>query len=507
MCVVEGGDGESPRALAADTPVGAGFKHTAQSVFAPFGDKLDAVFGGLKGKIAQGFLFALDDAVYADEPLIGGAEDGGCFAAPIVRITVPKEMIVEEASVLSEVFDDFGVGFPDIFALEPCGDGFIVGSVGTNGAVDIESFAQTSLVVFGAVSWGGVDDPRSVGERDVICRNNGACTINERMLVADLGVDEGASFDRTEAGDVGGSAFLEDGFVEGSAEDGVAGVSVLGKAVESVFFVGSDSHGEVGGESPRCGRPDHQVDGGVCWCVKLGWKGVSVGELKEDVDADILAIFVFEFGFGEGGLVGDRPVDGLECAVDESFLNEIREDFEDSAFVGGIHRDVGMCVVAHGSEALHLLGLDFDEFFCVSFAASTDLQGNHLTGFFAEFLGDFVFDGEAVAVPSWDKVDLETGHATGANDEVFENFVEQVSEVDRAVGVGRAVVENKGAVGGWLVSDAREDLDLVPSFLDLRFVLNEVCAHRKAGLRQVEGFFVGVFFFCIFLRHPKNSRV
>lgn len=248
------------------------------------------------------------------------------------------------------------------------------------------------------------------------------------------------------------------------------------------------------------------MDGCVGGGVEFGGESVGIGDRKEDVDADILAIFVFEFSFGEGGLVGDGPVDGFEGAVDEPFLDEIGKDFEDSAFVGGVHRDVGVVVIAECSEALHLLGLDFDEFFCVGFAASTDLKGDHLTGLVTEFLDDFVFDREAVTIPARDEVNLESGHAAGADDEIFEDFVEEVSEMDRAVGVGRAVVKDKRSVGGVLVADAREELEFIPSFLDLWLVLDEVCAHGKACLRQVEGFFVGIFVFCIFLRHQETPH-
>lgn len=54
-----------------------------------------------------------------------------------------------------------------------------------------------------------------------------------------------------------------------------------------------------------------------------------------------------------------------------------------------------------------------------------------------------MFDGEAVAVPAGDVGAVVSSHELAPDDEVLERFVHEVTEVDGAVGVGGAVVEDE----------------------------------------------------------------
>ena len=132
-------------------------------------------------------------------------------------------------------------------------------------------------------------------------------------------------------------------------------------------------------------------------------------------------------------------MDGFEVAVDDFVGDHVGEDFEDSLLVVGGHGEVGVFIVCGGEEALHLFALEFDEFFCRFFALSTDSHSSGIIiegveffhfSFLQEFGHDFVFDGEAVAIPAGHEGDLVTHHVSGADDEVLEDFIEEVSEVD-----------------------------------------------------------------------------
>ena len=86
--------------------------------------------------------------------------------------------------------------------------------------------------------------------------------------------------------------------------------------------------------------------------------------------------------------------------------------------------------------------LQVDVFLRVLAAGAADGDGGHLELFAAELLVDFDLDGEAVAVPAGDVGGVEAGHGLGFDDEVLDALVERVAEVDGAVGVGGAVVED-----------------------------------------------------------------
>src|SRR5579875_79242 len=81
LIAVEDHDGDAPDALARDAPIGPGGDHVGDALFAPFGEPLHR-FDGVERALAEMI------ALHADEPLLGGAKDGGVVAAPAVRITV-----------------------------------------------------------------------------------------------------------------------------------------------------------------------------------------------------------------------------------------------------------------------------------------------------------------------------------------------------------------------------------------------------------------------------------
>ena len=81
MVAVEDDDGHAPHTLARNAPIRARGDHVGDALLAPFGHP---------AHLADGFERVLPEivAVHADEPLLGGAEDGRLVAAPAMRIAV-----------------------------------------------------------------------------------------------------------------------------------------------------------------------------------------------------------------------------------------------------------------------------------------------------------------------------------------------------------------------------------------------------------------------------------
>ena len=105
-------------------------------------------------------------------------------------------------------------------------------------------------------------------------------------------------------------------------------------------------------------------------------------------------------------------------------------------------------------------------------------------------LFDLQFDRQAVAVPARHVGRVEPGQRLGLDDDVLEDLVDRVADVDVAVGVGRAVVQDElGAAGGSL-ADALVAFLLLPALDPAGLALGEVAAHREGGVGQVEGAFV-----------------
>lgn len=73
--------------------------------------------------------------------------------------------------------------------------------------------------------------------------------------------------------------------------------------------------------------------------------------------------------------------------------------------------------------------------------------------------------------------------------EIFERLIECGSDVDGAVGVGGAVVEEEFRASPAGILDEVIDFDFFPMFLDLRFQDRKVGAHRDGEIRvwEIEG--------------------
>ena len=154
--------------------------HVGDALFAP---------GGHPADLLDGFERALAEivALHADEPLLGGAEDGRVVAAPAVRIGVGDLLEAAERVVRFQDFDDDGVGFPNGFADDFFGQasrgafGVIEAAGGIDRAEGRDAVLAADDVVFLSVAGGGVDGAGALFERDVIGEDAEGIAIEERM--------------------------------------------------------------------------------------------------------------------------------------------------------------------------------------------------------------------------------------------------------------------------------------------------------------------------------------
>ena len=106
-----------------------------------------------------------------------------------------------------------------------------------------------------------------------------------------------------------------------------------------------------------------------------------------------------------------------------------------------------------------------------------------------------------MAVPARNVGSVIAAHRLVIHDEVFEDLVEGVADMDGAVGIRRAIVQDEGLVVLVLFQHLGVDIDIVPILKALRFVLGQVRAHREVGARQIHGLLVAVGHGATFL-HP-----
>ena len=101
---------------------------------------------------------------------------------------------------------------------------------------------------------------------------------------------------------------------------------------------GVDADGEVGGQRPRCGRPDDDVHRGrhyVAAHAPRQFRRVAHG--KADIDGFGGFVFVFDFGFGERGAAVQAPVHRLVATHHVAARDDFTQGADDARFRLRLH--------------------------------------------------------------------------------------------------------------------------------------------------------------------------
>jgi hypothetical protein len=138
------------------------------------------------------------------------------------------------------------------------------------------------------------------------------------------------------------AAFLGDGREQHRGDDEL----LLAHLHERVAERGVVGDGEVRGQRPRRGRPDDDVHAGP----------TDDRELHEHALADVIG--VFDFRLRQRGARRDAPVNRLLAAIDETLLDDVREQAQFVGFVFLVQREVGILPIAQHAEAFELHALE-----------------------------------------------------------------------------------------------------------------------------------------------------
>ncbi len=218
----------------------------------------------------------------------------------------------------------------------------------------------------------------------------------------------------------------------------------------------------------------------------------ELGDAELDPDGEAVLVVVLDLGLGERCLFDGRPHDGFRALVERAVHQEFHEFLGDHAFGVEVHRQVGIGPVARDAQALELVALDVDPAFGEAAAFLAEIDDGDVVlvlALRAVLLLDLPLDGQAVAVPAGDVAGVEAHHLVRADDHVLDRLVQRVPDVEVAVRVRRAVMQDeRGAVR--FFAQAVVDADLLPMLQPARLAVGQPRAHREIGLGQVQGVFV-----------------
>ncbi len=265
-----------------------------------------------------------------------------------------------------------------------------------------------------------------------------------------------------------------------------------GDLIDRIADLRIEADGAVGGDGPRCGRPDDDRRALEVFVFRL--RLVPVARLDRELDPDGRrdVVVILDLGVGQGGALDRRPHDRLGAAVKLTRHQELVELRRDLGLGGEVHGGIALVPVAEYGQALEFLALDVDPLGGVFAAGLAELGGRHLVllaALGAERFLDLPFDRQAVAVPARHVVDVVAHQEFRTDDEVLEDLVQRMANMDIAVGVGRSVVqhEQRRARGLTRLAHGVVEIGRFPGLEHFRLKLGQAGAHGKFGLGQEDG--------------------
>jgi hypothetical protein len=217
---------------------------------------------------------------------------------------------------------------------------------------------------------------------------------------------------------------------------------------------------------------------------------LGVGRGEAHVDRRRGVIFVFDLGFGQGGLVVDAPQRRAQALIEVVVGRQIGQRLDDRGFVGRRDRHVRIVEAAERrADAQHLRALFVQpiERALAARTAQCDRIGAAEIEF--EVREGLAFDRQTVHVPARHEIGDLAVEQMDLHQRVFEEAVEEGPHVHAVVGVGRTVGEDerRAALRAIALETTAIRIVLRPPRDAFRLALGELGAHREVGRGQVEG--------------------
>ena len=254
-----------------------------------------------------------------------------------------------------------------------------------------------------------------------------------------------------------------------------------------VALGGVQSDGQVAGQGPDGGGPDHEAQLGL---VQMAQLALVVVHGKLHIHGGAGVVLILDLGLRQGGLIVIAPVDRLEALVDIALLVHLAEDLDLLSLEAGVHGLVGVLPVGHHAQALEALHLDADILLGIGMAGGAEIGDAHGLAVELLLLDDGALDGHAMVVPAGDIGGVAAPHGVGPGDDVLQGLIQGMTHVEAAVGERRAVVEGKAGFALVLFQQLIVEVHILPALEHFRLPLGQARPHGEVGLGQIDGLVV-----------------
>ena len=206
-------------------------------------------------------------------------------------------------------------------------------------------------------------------------------------------------------------------------------------------------------------------------------------------------ILIFHFRFGQGRAAIQTELHRLGTAIQITGLINLTQRAHGIGFGFEVHGQIRIVPIAQHAQADKIAFLLGNLLGGVFAAQPTETRHRHILA--VQFFHHH-FNRQAVAVPTRHIRRIEARQRFAAHDDVFQDFIDRMTDMNIAVGIGRAVVQNKFRPAGSFLAQLLVAFLLVPAFQPSRLALGQVAAHRKRGIEKIDGLSV--------VGHGRNSE-
>jgi hypothetical protein len=124
---------------------------------------------------------------------------------------------------------------------------------------------------------------------------------------------------------------------------------------------------------------------------------------------------------------------------------------------------------------------------CVFTAFCTEFGCSEFLTWLTVFLLNFQLDWQTVTVPARNVRRVKSRESFGLHDNVFQNLVYRVTNMNAAIRIWRAIMQNEGFFAFFGCTNDAVQVIISPTRQHSRLTLGEIAAHREPCFRQIQG--------------------
>ena len=242
---------------------------------------------------------------------------------------------------------------------------------------------------------------------------------------------------------------------------------------------------QVARQGPGGGGPDYEVYV-VSGADDRADLALIVLDSELHINGFALCVLVFNFSFSQSGLIMRAPVNRLQTLIDVALLCHFAKYFNllCNKIVG--QGQIRVFPVAYNAQTLELLSLGVDMLQCKFLTLITEILVADLMSIQAKCSNCLTLNRKAMGIPARNIRSLKASHILITDNEVLQNLVQRMTQMQIAVCIGRAVMQNEQRLALILLHQCIIDVVLFPFGQKFRLALRKTSAHRKISLRKID---------------------